>query len=118
VKNIYDKIYNNSLELGIQRYLKHEILDKDNKYFCERCGKKVVAKRGCRFVKVPRILSFNLTRFTYDFNLDKRIKLNDFVSFPFILNMNDYLGGYDFIGNKKPENEVDPNYFDNDIDAP
>ena len=77
-----------------------------------------MAKRGCRFVKVPRILSFNLTRFTYDFNLDKRIKLNDFVSFPFILNMNDYLGGYDFISNKKPENEVDPKYFDNDIDAP
>ena len=32
--------------------------------------------------------------------------------------MNDYIGGYDFIGKKKPQNEVDPKYFDNDIDVP
>lgn len=31
------------------------------------------------------------------------MKLDDFVSFPFVLNMNDYIAGYDEIKNKLPE---------------
>lgn len=42
-----------------------------------------------------------------------RIKLNDFVDFPFVLNLNDYINGYDGIKNKQPEENVDPKYFDN-----
>jgi len=40
----------------------------------------------------------------------KRVKLDDFFSFPFILNMNDYINGYDGIKNKYPE-ESNPDYF-------
>jgi hypothetical protein len=35
----------------------------------------------------------------------KREKLNDYMSFPFILNMNNYLNGYDQIPNKIPEDQ-------------
>lgn len=43
VKNQYEKVYNASLDLGLQRYMKPEILDKDNMYNCEACEKKVQA---------------------------------------------------------------------------
>ena len=40
----------------------------------------------------------------------KRIKLTEFMSFPFVLNMNNYMNGYDGIPNKMDENP-DPEYF-------
>ena len=39
-----------------------------------------------------------------------REKINDKLTFPFILNMNQYMNGYEFITNKLQENN-DPNYF-------
>lgn len=44
----------------------------------------------------------------------KRIKLDDFVSFPFVLNMNNYINGYENIKNKLSE-DVDPSYFKSDF---
>ncbi|EAR91927.3 ubiquitin carboxy-terminal hydrolase (macronuclear) [Tetrahymena thermophila SB210] len=113
VKNIYDKIYNDSLEKAVQRYIKPETLDNDNKYMCSKCNKKVKALRGTRFCKLPKILSFIMNRFTFDFSDMKRLKLDDYVSFPFVLNMNEYINGYDNIKNKLSE-EVDPSYFKSD----
>lgn len=55
-----------------------------------------------------------MNRFTFDFMSMKRIKLDDFISFPFVLNMNDYINGYDGIKNKLSE-EVDPNCFITDF---
>jgi hypothetical protein len=44
----------------------------------------------------------------------KRIKLDDFVSFPFILNMNNYINGYENIKYKLNE-ETEEQYFDKNI---
>ena len=41
VKSDIEKIYNDSLELGLENYLKPEKLDGDNKYYCENCQEKV-----------------------------------------------------------------------------
>jgi len=51
-----------------------------------------------------------INRFSFDFIYLKRIKLDDFFSFPFILNMNDYINGYEGIKNKINE-ESTPEYF-------
>ena len=72
------------------------------------------AQRGARFCKLPKILSFVLNRFTFDFRSMKRIKLDDFVSFPFVLNMNEYINGYEGIRNKLNE-DADPDCFLNDF---
>ncbi|EGR28599.1 ubiquitin carboxyl-terminal hydrolase family protein, putative [Ichthyophthirius multifiliis] len=110
VKNMFDKVYNDSLEKSIQSYIKPELLYNDNQYYCENCQQKVNALRGTKFCKLPKILSFILNRFTFDFESMKRIKLDDFVSFPFILNMNNYINGYENIKHKLNE-ETDEQYF-------
>ena len=77
----------------MQTYLKPEHLTKErgNQYDCSKCEKKVDAQKGVRFLKLPKVLSLNINRFTFDSMSGNRIKLSNFVSFPFILNMNDYI---------------------------
>jgi hypothetical protein len=43
VKNPFEKVYNKCVELGLQRYMKPEILDQNNLYKCEACQKLVPA---------------------------------------------------------------------------
>lgn len=43
VKNPFEKIYNKYIDLGLQRYMKPEILDQNNLYKCEACQKMVQA---------------------------------------------------------------------------
>lgn len=90
IRNEFDKIYNNSLEMALSNYLKVEILDKDNKYYCETCQKKVDAKKFIKLEKLPNVLLFQLNRFEYDYVTDSRKKINDKVTFPLILDMNLY----------------------------
>lgn len=54
----------------------------DNKYFCDKCKKKVDAKRGTKFGKTPKILTFSLLRYRYDWDKGVREKINDFFEFP------------------------------------
>ena len=91
--------------------MKPEKLEGANQYFCEDCNKKVDATKGTRFVKVPKLLSCIINRFSFDFIYMRRIKLDDTFKFPFILNMNDYINGYEGIKNKVSE-ESTPEYFD------
>jgi len=94
VKNPFEKVYNNCIELAIQRYMKPEILDQDNMYFCDKCQKKVSAERGVRFLKMPKLLNVIIRRFDFDYFTFQRVKLNDRVEFPHVLNMNNYMNGY------------------------
>ena len=47
--------------------------------------------KGIKFIKTPKVFSVILNRFTFDFTTNQRKKLDDFVSFPFILNFNNYM---------------------------
>lgn len=49
------------------------------------------ATKGFKFIKLPKILTFQVGRFTLDFTTFTRQKLNDKVSFPLYLNMNHFL---------------------------
>lgn len=51
-------------------------------------------------------MDISLNRFTLNWETLQRVKINDVVSFPFYLNMNDYLKGYEGISNKLYEKEV------------
>lgn len=68
-------------------YLKPEKLEGENKYQCSKCEEKQDALKGFQLVKLPRILCFNLNRFTIDYNTMTRIKLNNRMVFPPILEM-------------------------------
>ena len=91
VRNEFENIKNDSIEKAIFGYLKPEILDGDNAYFCCDCDKKVKASKGSRLNKLPKILALQLQRFDLDPTTWQRRKLNDRVSFSLTLNMNHFL---------------------------
>jgi ubiquitin C-terminal hydrolase len=119
-----------SLEDGLVRYTEPELLAGDNRWyaltpfssstlrcsvfrFCEKCGTKVDALKGLQFDTLPPLLTLQLKRFDFDYQVrqkretDKdrleslpssfwsqkmrRFKLHHRVSFPFELNMKSYL---------------------------
>lgn len=97
---------NSSLEMALENYIKPELLNGDNQYFCEKCNKKKDAEKGIKLTHGPQILSIVLNRFTLDYNTFQRVKLNERVTFPLSINLNDYLKGYEGISSKKYDQEV------------
>ena len=83
--------------------MKPEYLDQNNLYECSGCGKKVQAERGVRFLKMPKLLNIIFRRFDFDYFTFQKVKVNDRISFPYILNINDYMNGYANIKRKLDE---------------
>jgi ubiquitin carboxyl-terminal hydrolase 47 len=83
----YSNINNSSLEEALENYVKPEVLDEDNKYECSGCNNKVRAVKGHIFDKLPKILIIQLNRFTFNM-YGNAVKINEKISFPFVLNMN------------------------------
>jgi len=80
-----------SIEEALQNFIQPEILEGENQYYCESCTTKVDAIKTLKFSSFPYILTLQLKRFDFDYNIFRRVKLNDRVSFPLILNMNKFL---------------------------
>ncbi|KAJ8666944.1 hypothetical protein QAD02_008606 [Eretmocerus hayati] len=80
-----------SVEEALEAFVKYELLEGTNQYFCEKCDKKSNAHKGLKFTKFPYILTLQLKRFDFDQNTYHRIKLNDKVTFPDILNLNRFI---------------------------
>lgn len=92
VKSKFDNIYNESLEKALLNFIKQELLDGDNQYYCENCKSKQDAVKGLKFKKLPYILVVQLKRFDLDYETLQRVKLNEKVTFPTILNANPFVG--------------------------
>lgn len=76
-----------SVEEALTAFVQPEILVGSNQYFCEKCGKKCDAHKGLKFVTFPYLLTLQLKRFDFDYNTMHRIKLNDRMTFPEMLNI-------------------------------
>lgn len=70
-----------TLKETMQRYVMEELLSGNDQYNCEKCAKKVDAKKGYRFQKLPAVLTLQLARFTFDYNTMGRVKDNREVLF-------------------------------------
>ncbi|CAL8351436.1 unnamed protein product, partial [Boreogadus saida] len=81
MKNIYESLD----EVTIK-----DTLEGDNMYTCSQCGKKVRAEKRACFKKLPRILSFNTMRYTFNMVTMMKEKVNTHFSFPLRLNMTTY----------------------------
>lgn len=92
VKSKFDNIYNHSIEKALYSFTKSEVLDGANQYFCTTCESKQDAAKGLKFKKLPYILVMQLKRFDLDYETMSRVKLNDKVTFPTILNANHFVG--------------------------
>jgi ubiquitin carboxyl-terminal hydrolase 47 len=77
-----------SVEEALRAFVQPETLDGNNQYHCEKCNKKCDAHKGLKFSKFPYLLTLHLKRFDFDYTTLHRIKLNDKVVFPEILNLN------------------------------
>ncbi|XP_046390872.1 ubiquitin carboxyl-terminal hydrolase 47-like isoform X2 [Ischnura elegans] len=80
-----------SVEEALKAFVQPETLDGNNQYHCESCNKKCDAYKMLKFSKFPYILTLHLKRFDFDCNTLHRIKLNDKVVFPKILDLNSFV---------------------------
>lgn len=76
-----------SVEEALESFVKPETLDGSNQYHCEKCSKKVDAHKGLKFLNFPYLLTLQLKRFDFDYTTLNRIKLNDRVTFPKLLDL-------------------------------
>uniref|UniRef100_A0A1L8DSM0 Ubiquitin carboxyl-terminal hydrolase 47 n=1 Tax=Nyssomyia neivai TaxID=330878 RepID=A0A1L8DSM0_9DIPT len=77
-----------SIEEALRAFVQPETLEENNQYSCETCNKKCNAHKGLKFSKFPYVLTLHLKRFDFDYQTMRRIKLNDKVTFPQTLNLN------------------------------
>jgi ubiquitin C-terminal hydrolase len=77
------------LQECLQEYLKEEILDGCNQYFCSTCQQKRDAKRFTELQSLPSVLNFQLMRFVIDWESEtfRKKKLKNLIKFPISINM-------------------------------
>ncbi|CAH0476813.1 unnamed protein product [Peronospora belbahrii] len=77
----------------MKSYLAAEVLDGENKYFCEHCNTKQCAERFLELKPraLPQTLMVQLMRFVYDVNAGRKKKLTDVIEINETLNMTELL---------------------------
>lgn len=90
-----------SVMQSLDSYVKEEILEGENAYFCEQCNKKVKAFKRQSIKTLPKILVLVLKRFQFDYNTMSKRKVNDYCEFPNKLNMKHYTQDYLSLENRK-----------------
>ena len=86
--NIYD---------CLEKFREEESLEKDNKYFCEKCKKQQNARKKIQIFNSPLYLIIQLKRFKYSNSLMAkffdRTKIETFVEIPEFLDLKEYVLG-------------------------
>lgn len=80
----------NNLIEGLDLFIKGDMLEGENAFYCDRCDKKVDTLKRCSFKKLPNVLFIVLKRFDFDFETMRRNKLNTFFEFGDRLSMKDF----------------------------
>ncbi|KAK6187315.1 hypothetical protein SNE40_005373 [Patella caerulea] len=93
-----------SVEEAMNAFVQPETLEDSNQYFCERCNKKCNAHKGLKFITFPYLLTMQLKRFDFDYSTMHRIKLNNRMTFPDLLDINSFIEDSD-IKNREIEEE-------------
>ncbi|VDI64277.1 ubiquitin carboxyl-terminal hydrolase 9/24 [Mytilus galloprovincialis] len=83
-------VKNATLQDSLDQFVKGEILEGDNAYYCEKCqAKRNTMKRMC-IKTLPPLLCIQLKRFGYDWEANRALKFDDYFKFPWILDMEPY----------------------------
>ncbi|XP_073172774.1 ubiquitin carboxyl-terminal hydrolase 48 isoform X4 [Lepidochelys kempii] len=75
----------------ITEFLKEEKLEGDNRYFCETCQSKQNATRKIRLLSLPCTLNLQLMRFVFDRQTGHKKKLNTYIGFSELLDMEPFM---------------------------
>lgn len=82
---------NPSITSSIEKMLMPDVLDGDNKLFCENCNQKCDSEKRTKFKQLPPILTLSLGRIQYDTKTMQRIKITDNYEFPLELDLSSYV---------------------------
>ena len=83
-------VKSNNLQESLDQFVKGELLEGENAYFCEKCNeKRNTIKRMC-IRTLPQTLVIQLKRFHYDWETSRAVKFDDFFKFPWTLEMGPY----------------------------
>ena len=75
-----------NLEDALAQFFKMEVLDKENKWLCAGCHRRVCAQKELTVRHAPRVLTIQLKRFNYG---RQGRKIGDHVAFPVALSLNE-----------------------------
>ncbi|KAG9350930.1 hypothetical protein JZ751_024819, partial [Albula glossodonta] len=79
-----------SLEISLDQFVRGEVLEGSNAYYCEKCKeKRTTVKRTC-IKSLPSVLVIHLMRFGFDWESGRSIKYDEQIRFPRVLNMEPY----------------------------
>ncbi|PIO31788.1 hypothetical protein AB205_0141190 [Aquarana catesbeiana] len=82
--------YLKSLEISLDQFVRGEVLEGSNAYYCEKCKeKRTTVKRTC-IKSLPSVLVIHLMRFGFDWESGRSIKYDEQIKFPWMLNMEPY----------------------------
>eukprot|EP00698_Gefionella_okellyi_P010466 TRINITY_DN2717_c0_g1_i2.p1 TRINITY_DN2717_c0_g1~~TRINITY_DN2717_c0_g1_i2.p1 ORF type:complete len:1312 (-),score=302.93 TRINITY_DN2717_c0_g1_i2:487-4422(-) len=100
IKNKTDDFYDVSLDIkghksilsSLAEYTKTEIMDGDNAVFCDQCQKKQKTEVSFKIngAALPMFLNLQLKRFEMDWERMERVKVNDDISFPALLQLDEF----------------------------
>lgn len=83
-----DKTKNYDLKDMLLRNFQDEVFEKENSFFCEKCGQKSsLAVKQTYPKRFPPVLMITLHRFYFDVSTLKRLKLVNFVDIPDVLSL-------------------------------
>ncbi|TRY69996.1 hypothetical protein TCAL_02811 [Tigriopus californicus] len=83
-------VKSNNLQESLDQFVKGELLEGDNAYFCEKCKvKRNTVKRMC-IRTLPPTLVIQLKRFHYDWETNRSLKFDDVFQFPWTIDMGPY----------------------------
>lgn len=79
-----------SIDQGLEQFVRGESLDGENQYFCEKCNTKVPATKQVLIETPPNLLTIHLKRFEFNYQTLSNEKINSKCSFPLELNIRPY----------------------------
>ena len=103
---------NKTIEEALDAYVKGEILDGENKYYCSDYNKKISVKKRTSIKFMGNQIIIHLKRFEFDFITFQNNKLNDYIQFPLELNLKKWTRAY--IRLNELEKELGKNNFNYD----
>ena len=91
--NLQIKSHRN-LKDSLNSFFEGEILDGENKYFCEKCKNKVRAEKKITVKDLPQCFVFVLNRFEYYYDKMLRNKISNYCELPDVIDMTPF---YDWV---------------------
>jgi len=76
-----------NIQEALDLYVKDDILEGENKYYCEKYDRRIKVKKRCCIQTLPNNLIITLKRFEFDLETMMKMKINDFFEFPKDLNL-------------------------------